>query len=196
METDMSLFLFVLLLLTFRCISMLKMKNNLATPSAPHYFYFNCCFNIKTFSYCSEDFNFVYSSHGLDLFICTQQVMEDYDTSICEVMCNKSTVGRSAWPEVLYIIEARNRVRWRNEGFQCVLAMPRAMLQAFFRKFRIFQNFSPRRRPQATPQGIKKFAYALRLCQWHLIAQYLPPGYANFAYANFFVPSGYAWGVA
>ncbi|KRZ19895.1 hypothetical protein T4C_6246 [Trichinella pseudospiralis] len=54
--------------------------------------------------------------------------MEDYDTSICEVMCkfifnSKLTVGRSAWPEVLYIIEARNRVRWRNEGFQCVLVM-------------------------------------------------------------------------
>ncbi|KRY64359.1 hypothetical protein T4A_11593 [Trichinella pseudospiralis] len=50
--------------------------------------------------------------------------MEDYDTSICEMMCNsKLTVGRSTWPEVLYIIEARNRVRWRNEGFQCVLVM-------------------------------------------------------------------------
>ncbi|KRX86147.1 hypothetical protein T4E_4011 [Trichinella pseudospiralis] len=35
--------------------------------------------------------------------------MEDYDTSICEVMCkfifnSKLTVGRSAWPEVLYIM--------------------------------------------------------------------------------------------
>ncbi|KRY81094.1 hypothetical protein T4D_4376 [Trichinella pseudospiralis] len=60
----------------------------LATPSAPHYFYFNCCFNIKTFSYCSEDFNFDYSSHGSVLFICTQQVMEDSNmfTSICDGM--------------------------------------------------------------------------------------------------------------
>ncbi|KRX86148.1 hypothetical protein T4E_6113 [Trichinella pseudospiralis] len=54
----------------------------------------------------------------------------------------------------------------------------------------------PQASPQATPRDIKKFAYALRLCQWHFIAQYLPPGYANFAYADFFVPSGYAWGVA
>ncbi|KRZ00992.1 hypothetical protein T4B_7996 [Trichinella pseudospiralis] len=48
--------------------------------------------------------------------------MEDYDTK-CDSIKNKLTVGRSAWPEVLYIIEARNRVRWRNEGFQCVLVM-------------------------------------------------------------------------
>ncbi|KRY53359.1 hypothetical protein T4A_8123, partial [Trichinella pseudospiralis] len=54
----------------------------------------------------------------------------------------------------------------------------------------------PQALPQATPQGIKKFAYALRLRPWHFIAQYLPLGYVNICICKFFVPQGYAWGVA
>ncbi|KRY80420.1 hypothetical protein T4D_14467 [Trichinella pseudospiralis] len=56
-------------------------------------------------------------------------------------------------------------------------------------------NF-PQASPQATPQGIKKFAYAFRLCLQHSIAQYLPSGYAEICICKFFVPLGYAWGVA
>ncbi|KRY90141.1 hypothetical protein T4D_12746 [Trichinella pseudospiralis] len=54
----------------------------------------------------------------------------------------------------------------------------------------------PQASPQATPQGIKKFAYAFRLCLQHSIAQYLPSGYAEICICKFFVPLGYAWGVA
>ncbi|KRY02355.1 hypothetical protein T12_9681 [Trichinella patagoniensis] len=43
------------------------------------------------------------------------------------------------------------------------------------------------------PQGIKKFAYSLRLCPRRFIAQYLPSGKI---YANFQSPGGYASGYA
>ncbi|KRY54244.1 hypothetical protein T4A_9829 [Trichinella pseudospiralis] len=65
-----------------------------------------------------------------------------------------------------------------------------------FSKISKFSEFLPQALPQATPQGIKKFAYALRLRPWHFIAQYLPLGYVNICICKFFVPQGYAWGVA
>ncbi|KRZ00487.1 hypothetical protein T4B_2823 [Trichinella pseudospiralis] len=54
----------------------------------------------------------------------------------------------------------------------------------------------PQASPQATPQGIKKFAYAFRPCLQHSVAQYLPSGYAKICICKIFVPFGYAWGVA
>ncbi|KRZ92385.1 hypothetical protein T08_8624, partial [Trichinella sp. T8] len=44
------------------------------------------------------------------------------------------------------------------------------------------QRLGPQALPEAMPQGIKKFAYSLRLRPRHFIAQYLPSGifYANF----------------
>ncbi|KRY73059.1 hypothetical protein T4A_2859 [Trichinella pseudospiralis] len=38
-----------------------------------------------------KDFNFHHSSHCSVLFICTQAVMEDYDTSVCQGMCKYYT---------------------------------------------------------------------------------------------------------
>ncbi|KRZ20004.1 hypothetical protein T4B_152, partial [Trichinella pseudospiralis] len=123
---------------------------SLATPSAPHYFYFNCCFNIKTFSYCSEDFNFDYSSHGSVLFICTQQVMEDSNmfTSICDEMQCESikeldAENKCRCPNCLYgyyclliwILHVSNvtpnRMRSRNDGVQCVLVMELSVMACF-----------------------------------------------------------------
>ncbi|KRZ40948.1 hypothetical protein T4C_8728, partial [Trichinella pseudospiralis] len=65
-----------------------------------------------------------------------------------------------------------------------------------FSKISKFSEFLPQALPQATPQGKLKFAYPLRLRPRHFIAQYLPLGYVNICICKFFVPQGYAWGVA
>ncbi|KRZ85501.1 hypothetical protein T08_14288, partial [Trichinella sp. T8] len=50
-----------------------------------------------------------------------------------------------------------------------------------------FMISPPQALPEAMPQGIKKFAYSLRLRLRHFIAQYLPSGRV---YANFLSPGG------
>ncbi|KRY83499.1 hypothetical protein T4D_10651 [Trichinella pseudospiralis] len=84
----------------------------LAMSLAPHYFYRNCLFNIKTYKnsedknyvhYLSKDCNFHHSSHCSVLFICTQQMTEDLKifTSICDGMqcegIKELDAGKECW---------------------------------------------------------------------------------------------------
>ncbi|KRX34084.1 hypothetical protein T05_12520 [Trichinella murrelli] len=59
-------------------------------------------------------------------------------------------------------------------------------------------DLPPQALPEAMPQGIKKFAYSLRLRLRHFIAQYLPSGrvYANFSIAWGNLAPGVARGYA
>ncbi|KRX91121.1 hypothetical protein T4E_3877 [Trichinella pseudospiralis] len=74
----------------------------------------------------------------------------------------------------------------KYESLNCIRqATPQAMPQAFFQNFRIFQNFSPRRRLRLRLQANKNLhmpsGYALSI----LLHNICPQAMLKFAYANF-----------
>ncbi|KRY71995.1 hypothetical protein T4B_4813 [Trichinella pseudospiralis] len=72
--------------------------------------------------------------------------------------------------------------------FICPRGTPEAMPRAFFRKFRIFQKFSPRRRLRLRLRANKNLhipsGYALGI----LLHNICPQAMQKFAYANFLCP--------